>query len=398
MKLLVGIDANNVWKKEDGTYWCSSIYDYEFFDRYLNVFEEIVVATRVFDMPISDEKDMRRFDGERMKVLPFPMYRGMKEHIFGVLRIRSIIHSILGNVDCAIVRLPSIVGFELVRHFKKTKKAYAIEIVADPFDVYRANLLARMVSYIGLKYIARQANGVSYVTSEYLQKRYRSCAHLKGESDRRFESSYSTLNIDKSYYTFPRQYFRKDSFIIAHTANGIHDGMKGHQELIQAVKIINDRGYRVRAIVVGEGRMRNEYEKLVRRLDLEELFEFTGLITDKEQIRRILINSDIFLFPTKAEGLSRSLLEAMAVGLPCISSDVGGNVELLPTEYLLNPNDVKGFAEKAIQFIENPDLMTKESKRNIQKAWEYNSEIVGCRRQTYYNKLKKCVESKEHES
>ena len=55
---------------------------------------------------------------------------------------------------------------------------------------------------------------------------------------------------------------------------------------------------------------------------------FTGRV-NRRQLSDILENSDIFVFPTAAEGLPRVIIEAMAKGLPCVISDVSGNPELV---------------------------------------------------------------------
>lgn len=96
----------------------------------------------------------------------------------------------------------------------------------------------------------------------------------------------------------------------------------------------------------------------------------------------------MFVFPTKAEGLPRAVIEAMAVGLPCISTPVNGIPELLDREFLLNPNDTEGFAEKISFLVDNPLIMEKCSLRNISKAYEYEQNVLQSRRNKFYTKLR----------
>ena len=63
--------------------------------------------------------------------------------------------------------------------------------------------------------------------------------------------------------------------------------------------------------------------KKAKDLGIDDFVEFTGLLASASEVRQKLKDSDMYVFPTLAEGLPRGIIEAMAVGLPCISSPVG---------------------------------------------------------------------------
>lgn len=128
-----------------------------------------------------------------------------------------------------------------------------------------------------------------------------------------------------------------------------------------------------------------------RELGIEEYVTFTGLLSSPQKVRDILIQADIFVFPTKAEGLPRALIEAMAVGLPCLSTPVNGIPELLNDKYLFDPLDVDGFVNKIIELINSPQILNEMSKENIEKAREYTLDKLKIRRTEFYMKLRKLV-------
>ena len=64
-----------------------------------------------------------------------------------------------------------------------------------------------------------------------------------------------------------------------------------------------------------------------------------------------LKKNDVFIFPSKSEGLPRAVIEAMAVGLPCLSTPVGGIPELIDEEYLFDPLDEMGFTNAIKRFL-----------------------------------------------
>jgi sugar transferase (PEP-CTERM/EpsH1 system associated) len=86
---------------------------------------------------------------------------------------------------------------------------------------------------------------------------------------------------------------------------------------------------RLRLVIVGDGPLRSELEALARREGMAERTWFTGA---RDDVAQVLAGLDAFALPSLAEGISNTLLEAMATGLPVIASRVGGNSELVSHE------------------------------------------------------------------
>ena len=117
-------------------------------------------------------------------------------------------------------------------------------------------------------------------------------------------------------------------------------------------------------------------KSLAKQLNIESNVHFLGFRRD---IKELLKASDIFVFSTFQEGMPRSMMEAMARGLPCIASRVRGNIDLicdLEGGYLLSANDDKAFAEKIEYLSENPGLREEMSRANIERIKKYDVKIV----------------------
>ena len=140
--------------------------------------------------------------------------------------------------------------------------------------------------------------------------------------------------------------------------------------------------------------MRPKFENLAAQLQIREAVTFTGRISDPQKLLSILKGADMFVFPTYAEGLPRAIIEAMSLGLPCLSTARDGIPELLKPEYMFSPSDVHGFANKIRTLIQNPDEMNAMSKENLETALKYTFERLETRRTAFYKNLKKEVESK----
>jgi L-malate glycosyltransferase len=108
-------------------------------------------------------------------------------------------------------------------------------------------------------------------------------------------------------------------------------------------------------ILVGQGPERVRLEERVRELGVVDRVQFTGAVDDPAEILRA---ADVFVLPSVAEGMSNSLLEAMATGLPCLASNIGGNTDLLEggTGILVPSQDPGAWSAALLNVLENPDL------------------------------------------
>ena len=390
MKLLVAPDSS-MYVTPDGNYWCPTIYEYSFFERYLSVFDELVVASRVKKASYQEVKGFLLCSGPNIEVACLPDMHGMRDYLIKI--IPFIVASIKAsqNVDCALFRLPSIPASMVLHFYKKRDKKYALEVVADPEDAYVSNIFAKLLFSKILKRECLRANGVSYVTKYYLQDKYPSHARLYGSDSNHFESYYSTIRLAKEYYSQPRSFYGKESFTIIHTSNNMNNELKGHKELILAFKEVVDKGFDVQLRLIGDGSLRPKLEEMVDSIGIRDRVTFVGRLSGSDYVREELLSADLFVFPTKAEGLPRSLIEAMAVGLPCISSPVAGIPELLDEDDMVDPDDIHGLSSRIIVFLNNPSLLEKKSMRNISCAMQYSEDLLKDRRDRFYNKLKDTV-------
>jgi glycosyltransferase involved in cell wall biosynthesis len=116
-------------------------------------------------------------------------------------------------------------------------------------------------------------------------------------------------------------------------------GMKGHDIFVQAAKLLLKVRDDFHFIMVGDGKERKKYETEINATGLKNQFHFLGKVSN---IYNALNLMDIFVLPSKWEGLPISILEAMAFKVPVIAADVGGISEVLKsgqTGLLISPND-----------------------------------------------------------
>lgn len=392
-KVLLVVD-NHLVRTPDGRVWSKGIYDYSFFARYLTAFTEVFVVIRVSDIDDNHKGYSNLCSGDGVNFLPLQDFVGVKGYILNFFKVKRQIKMYSRMCDCAIIRLPSAIGYQFAKRINK-KKPYALEVVVDPWDFaapgmlkMRFRSLIRRVWTRNLKRYCLKANGVSYVTQHALQNRYPCRAQVEGESTKYFQSYYSSANIPISYFDSYKEYYNDHGeFKLIHVVNAINSYVKGHKEAIDVVKSLNSRGYNVSITFVGDGEYIDEFLDYAEKEGISNKVHFIGRISDKNLMRKELRNADLSLLPTHGEGLPRVLIESMAVGTPCVSTNVNGIPELLTAEQMADVGDINRFVVIIEDLIDNPEKLTNLSKAGIEKAKEYSEDNLQIRRTSFYKKL-----------
>lgn len=122
-------------------------------------------------------------------------------------------------------------------------------------------------------------------------------------------------------------------------------------------------------LIVGDGPEREKLEKLTQGTPNNNI----KILGERSDIANLLSISDIFIQYSTTEGLSRSIIEAIASGLPCVVSDVGGNSEIVKDGYngtLVNPTDSKTLHNAIEQLLTDADLRKTFSENSKRYARE----------------------------
>ncbi len=170
--------------------------------------------------------------------------------------------------------------------------------------------------------------------------------------------------IDDSMYAIPVDTSLKQSLGIKQNDNVLGtvarlDPIKNHKMMVKSLKNVLRSYPDTILIIVGDGPERESLELLVSELGLSSHVIFTGY---KHDIHNYLKIIDIFLLTSFSEGTAMTLLEAMATGLPCLVTDVGGNPEIAKdgeTGFVVPNDDEKALTDKICNLLRDQDLITK---------------------------------------
>lgn len=147
---------------------------------------------------------------------------------------------------------------------------------------------------------------------------------------------------------------------------------KNHRIVLEAMGKIkhekHDLFSHLHYFIAGKGELKDTLEKLSRELGIKDHIHLLGF---RDDVPELLKSADIFLLPSKREGLSVALMEAMACGLPCIVSDIRGNRDLIR-----NNKGGKRISVENIAALKCHIEKLIENKENRIKYSEYNYKIV----------------------
>ena len=147
---------------------------------------------------------------------------------------------------------------------------------------------------------------------------------------------------------------------------------KGHEDLLRAFAEVVRLMPRARLVLVGDGPQKGALLDLRKQLGLDGEVVFAGL---QDDVNRWLMGADIYVQPSRREGLPLAVLEAMALGLPVIATRVGDMEQVIESGqegYLVPPEDPQAMAEKLLDVLQHPDLqgpVAAAAKRVVQERF-----------------------------
>lgn len=384
-KLLLSCD-DSIYLK-DGRYYAASQEKMDFYQRYLRVFDELRLVTRCEKDKPFNQGWIPLDNDSRIEYIAVPEFHGPKQYAKVFFDVGKVLRNVTNGCDAAVLRIPSTVAMRVGKKVMKKGLPYACEVVFDAEDAWRGGkgLNSKIWKKIDhdMRLMCASADGVSCVTEHYLQQHYFS------EKPQAFSSHYSSLALDKSFYGFPKRYPNHRQFVIAHTSNQVaFNGRKGYNQILEALRILKDKGFSVKIGFAGKDYQDGTRQLLAyaEQLGISEMIEFVGFLS-RSSLDAFLSEADMYVMPTKAEGLPRVIIEAMAKGLPCITTSVSGNPELVSSHFLVDYYDTATLAERIAELITNPQLYEQTSKENYERSLQYEASVLEKRRDEFYGKL-----------
>jgi len=295
--------------------------------------------------------------------------------------------NLVREADVCVCHVPCGHSYQVIKYAKKYSKPYLTVVCGCPWDAlwnfdWRGKLLAPG-AFFALKRIMRDAPYSIYVTNEFLQQRYPTRGESIGCSNVNISTGIEGV-LEKRLSNI-NQRVAEDRTLRIGTAAAIDVPYKGQEFVIRALSRLKAKGKNFEYHLIGLGSNERLKKIAVKEGVLDQVF-FYGALPHSE-VLSFMDDLDIYVQPSKQEGLPRSLIEAMSRGCFCLGSRTAGIPELLEPEYIFS----KGGVSEIVEILNNisTDKFIEQANRNYEEAKQYDCDLLYLRRSKFIEEFKK---------
>ena len=293
---------------------------------------------------------------------------------------------VISKSDAVVINLPSLfVGKRAETICRKKGVPYLVQLGGCPWDVLKnRGIIGKLLAFPALianKRDIKKAPAVIYVTKNFLQNRYPTHGKSIGCSNVTLQEVSDQVLVQR----IKKIDSHKGKLIIG-TAAAIDIRYKGQQYVIKALeklKKLGDDRYEYQIVGGGDPRYLNG---VIRKLHLGANVKILGSLKH-EDVFKWMDEIDLYIQPSRTEGLPRAMIEAMSRGVPCLGANSGGIPELIENKCIFSNgiNEVKEIAELLHQI--DKDSMREMANRNFKSAKQYNAKTLRMRRNSFYREI-----------
>lgn len=381
--------TDHLYFHKDGEYFDNFGFNYDFFQSYLNVFERVDVLCRMKDVDSSE--GLVKSSGPGLYFHGTPNIHGMKWFLNSKKYFDA--HTeLIEACDAICYRIPATAAWNVhLINIKLSKpKPHMFEFIGDPMDalfsVNDSALKRFVMTQVGhvhsrrMRKISDSAVSGSYVSQAHLQKKFPPPAGVETEA-------ISSIRLNEDFIRTEEKPLRdSDTVKIVEVASFVRQ--KNQSYLIDILAELKGAGVKAEVHFIGTGAEQNDVREKVKRLNLDKDVVFHNQVTGFDNVVALLDDCDIFCLPSFSEGVPRSMIEAMARGLVCVGTPIGGILELVPEEFTFPIGEPKTASALIQNLIARKAEWPAIGMRNTRKAAEFGQSVLVPRRTKVFTQLR----------
>lgn len=379
-------------KCPDGSVWSHTPPTYPFFEQMLQVFDRVRVIARTSMVDYVPERT-RRVDGPRVEVFPVPSYTGPFQYMRQRAAVSAAVDRVAQMDGAFLLRIPSQTGFMVASRLEQMNRPYATELLTDPYDFFAMGVSSHSLAYFFRPYFCRRSKDLCAraVAANFVTGSRTRAAHPTPVA--RWNSSISDVDLPPEAFLEAgcRQAGKRLELINVGFLDLLYKGQDG---LIRALGQCARAGLDFGLTFAGDGENRHKLIALAAAQGIADRVRITGPLGGPQEVRDWLAKSDLFVLPSRAEGIPRALLEAMAAGLPAICSNVGAMPDLIEERWVVRPGDDGQLAARILEFAASRSEWAAMGQRNqsVVRSFE-NAKLLPQRLDFYRAVREACAEN-----
>lgn len=347
-------------------------------ERYSYLADEIEFLMRV--EPLPENASLTPIPNE-IEVVAVPNFKSPSSYFRCIKKAKEIIKEEVRSADIVVLRGSSCAHIARV-YTKKFNKPCIYECVGCFWDsLWNYSLLGKFMApfeFLGARRAIRNSRYVYYVTEQFLQRRYPTRGRQVACSNVQIEEP-ARIVLEKRLEKIAGMNGR----VTLGTAAAVDVRYKGQEYVIGAIPGLLNKGYDIEYVLAGSNAHNDNYlEELASRLGVSDRVHFLGSL-NKTEMAEFYDSIDIYVQPSKQEGLPRSVIEAMSRACPVVGTSIAGIPELIEAEWLFKKGSSKE-VEKTVSAILSSDL-SAIAARNYQESKKYSIEKLTKRREAFYD-------------
>lgn len=379
------------------TFYCRSsdqeIYAYGAFpyalwaNRFLPHFDRLKIIGRNKGACEGDQSRLDKSSGPQVEHILLDNINSPLKRLMHGRRLYKKIYDHIRGVDGVIIRGPVEFGMMAAKAARALGKPYAVEMSGCAFDHtwHHGSLIGKLyapLKYWRARHMVAKADQVIYVTEHFLQKRYPAAGLTEFASNVEIIKPAQEV-LDKRIKHIQDRTGPLKIGLIGNYGNAL----KGLDVALAALGHLKRKGYDFTLHVLGKGDPAM-WEPAIIQQGLAGKIIFDGTLPGGQPVLQWLDDMDIYIQPSRHEGLPRAVIEAMSRALPCIVSNAGGTDELLPQEWIHKKDDAHQLYRQLKKMCKDTDLQLAHAQTNFAKAKAYTKEVLAPRRAAFWKQFK----------
>ena len=361
----------------DGKYYTLGGLSDSIMGRYMVFFDSLTIFCRAIP---KQDFDTQLFELKNPAVTVKPVSSGS---LILSREAKKMMEEGIKEADALIVKLHSKIAEHAIHYARKYNIPYLVESVGCPWDAYwnshhKAGKIVAPIMMMSTKREMKRAPYAVYVTKEFLEHRYPCDGKWIDCSDVELKEIQQSI-----LYKRLKKIEENNSPLVLGTLAQVDVLYKGQEYVIRSLAKLKKKGWLFRYRLAGSGSP-DYLKRIAEEAGVGDQVEFCGVLSH-DDVFSWLDDIDLYIQPSKQEGLPRAMIEALSRACPAVGSNVGGIGELVEQQYIFK----KGSIRSIVHILEgvNKQKLTDMAKKNFETAKNYQKEYLEKKRYDFYKEF-----------